>query len=383
VSRRSENRAACLGSELALGKTARTWGRATLLAALAFGALWSADARAQTITIGTNVGRRLPDAKVGSDYNYRTARRWWINYDECQADEYFDFYLSLSEPRDRLEVWAGSENCAEKRNLQDHGQCWMVEANDRPTDNFTISVPVRNVVANRVGASSAEVPTGLDEDICAESTDVDGLQLKLYFFLQNGGQVVGTPQTWDAAAAGGVGFDLVGPEPPGSINIGMGENQLSVNLEDVQEESDRERFAAYCAPGVVDDTFIPAEGAAVACSTTELTVGARPSPGLKCGEASETSGSIITDINLQNDQLYAVGVSGQDVVGNAGPLSALACGTPKQLDDFFELYSGAGGPGGGGFCSIRPGASSSAPGAALLLGLALAALRARRARSMT
>lgn len=325
---------------------------------------------------------------VGFDgYHFRDANRWWINWDECRANEYFDFYITLSDPRNRLEVWAGTDDCGNTRSALDHGQCWLVAANDAPQYNFPVSVPVRLIVSNNNGENSADLqdPDALGEEICDQSTDSDGVKLALYFFLQDGGKVVGTAQKWDPTNLGGVGYDMLGPAPPGAISIGMGESQLSVNLEQVDPTPDRERFAAYCSPIVPDENFVPEEGTD-ACATTELMPNARPNPNLKCGEANETSNTITTDRSLpggklQNDTLYAVAVAGEDLINNAGPLSPIACGTPKELDDFFELYRRANGPGGGGFCSVSPGLPRSAPGATALLGALLAAFGMRRRRS--
>jgi hypothetical protein len=163
----------------------------------------------------------------------------------------------------------------------------------------------------------------------------------------------------------------------------MGENQLTINLDDVQTDADRERFAAFCAPAVADDgTFVPAADAPPTCLTDQLTPGQRPDSTLKCGEANETSNAITTDSNLVNEQLYAVGVSGEDIIGNAGPLSTLACGIPKPLNDFFELYAGAGGPGGGGFCSVSsPGSTRSTAPQLAIFGALFAALAIRRGRN--
>ena len=396
--RRFENRAEVETERLAksdfrFSRAALLCMRAALPAALALGVSWSSEAVAQTttsnttITIGPNVGRRLPGADVGSEYHYRDARRWWINYDECLADEYFDFPIAVSNPKNRFEVWAGNgEDCGQKRSLQDMGQCWIVYSNDRPTDNFTASIPVRNIVAHI--EDTVDVPMGVGQDVCEQSTDSDGLSVKLYFFISDGGTIVGTEKIWDPTNLGGLGFDLVGPEPPGNITLGMGENQLSVNLDNVQDEPDRERFAAFCAPGVFDDAFVPAPGLQPGCSAIDmaLTPGARPAASLKCGEASETSDTITTDRGLpagdvKNDVLYAIGVSGEDAVGNSGPLSSIECGSPQELYDFFELYGGAGGPGGGGFCSVSPGVPRSAPGALAMLGIAFATLAIRRRRS--
>jgi hypothetical protein len=351
--------------------------------------VWSTHAAAQTnstITLGKNVGRRLPGAEVGSDYPYRNARRWWINHDECIHDESFDFYVNVTNPMYQLEVWAGTEDCSTRRSAQDHGQCWIVASDSSGALNVNVEVPVRNIVSNHVGVDSATLQdreTDLGTDVCEQSMDKSGVQLALYFFLQNGGQVIGTAQKWDPTDLGGVGYDMIGPAPPGSITTGVGEKQLTVNLHDVQPDSDRERFAAYCVPAVADDaTFVPSDEAPPTCVTDQLTPGVRPESALKCGEANETSNAITTGANLDNERLYAVGVSGEDIVGNAGPLSALGCGIPKPLKDFFELYNEAGGPGGGGFCSVsNPGSSHSPTAPLAVVGAALATLALRRGRN--
>jgi hypothetical protein len=368
-----------------------------LLAALAFGSSWSAVAHAQlgsnttsNITLDVNsIARKRINDPPGTNYPYRNARRWWVNYDECKNpnEEYFEIPLSIQKPGDPLEVWAGSgQNCAEVRGNEDRTQsCWILAVYDRSEDPMTVIVPVRNIVARQV--QTLTPPSGLGPEVCEGSTDNEGDAITFYFFTQDGGQAVKDSRaTWDPQNLGGTGFDLVGPAPPDSIHLGMGESQLSVNLDGVQEETDRERFAAYCEPAMVDPDFIPAEGAPPACVPTALAVGERPDPALKCGEASETSNTITTDPglpagDLMNKQLYAVGVSGQDAVDNAGPLSTIACGTPMELDDFFEVYGRAGGPGGGGYCSLSPGGSRSASGATLLLSALLAAFRLRRGRS--
>jgi MYXO-CTERM domain-containing protein len=100
----------------------------------------------------------------------------------------------------------------------------------------------------------------------------------------------------------------------------------------------------------------------------------------ECGTASVISSSIRTG-RLQNGVTYAVAVAGEDAMGNAGELSEIQCGTPTLLDDFFEIYSRNGGPGGGGFCSVSYGAASRTPLAALGLGALGLLLVLRRRRS--
>jgi MYXO-CTERM domain-containing protein len=98
-----------------------------------------------------------------------------------------------------------------------------------------------------------------------------------------------------------------------------------------------------------------------------------------CGTARETSTTMRTN-RLQNDVNYAVAVVAQDSLGNAGDVSEIECGRPTELDDFFELYSRAGGPGGGGFCSLSPGrvGATGHPGGLALLLLVGAGLGLRR-----
>jgi hypothetical protein len=398
VLRRTEN----VRNEGTSSGAACIWSQAALLAALAVAGSWSSDARAQAasgtaaIKLDVNsIARRRVNDPPGTNYPYRNARRWWINYEECRNpnEEYFEFPLSVPNPGPPLEVWAGSgQDCSAVRGNADRTQsCWIVASYGKSEDTMTVVVPVRTVVKRDVNVLTppmgpSQQQSGLDPMVCDGSTDTEGDAIKFYFFLQEGGQAAGTPATWDPASLGGTGFDLVGPAPPESITIGMGDEQLSVNLHGVGEEPDRERFAAYCSPAAMDDTFIPAEGVPPPCSAPELPPGVVPDVSLKCGEASETSDVITTDPDLPQGKLvnetpYAVGVSGLDAVDNAGPLSPLACGTPKELDDFFEVYGKANGPGGGGFCSVSPGFPRSAPAATALLGALLAAFGLRRSRS--
>jgi hypothetical protein len=375
----------------------KRWLRA---AALAFGltAVWSADALAQdpTLTLG-RISRYRGDAPDAT-YDYRNTRPWWISYADCIHDDVFVFPLTVTNPSNRLEVWAGNDNCIERRGNTDRGQCWLVASQDRITRNPTIEVPVRNIVKR--DTSALDVPSGLDETVCNGSTDADGNQLDLYFLIEDGGKAKGPGLKWSGASQG-TGFDLVGPEPPTSVRVGIGENALILDIRGVSEDQELERFGAYCVagtdpPGVFEDPDTLAVDAGTTPSTeapegtaapdecfTAALRGGGPAPvddALACGTASKSSGSIRTK-RLDNDVTYAIAVAGQDILGNAGKLSnPIQCGTPRPLDSFYELYSDAGGKGGGGFCSVSPGRSGSAPTALLLLGISLAALHGRRAR---
>jgi hypothetical protein len=333
---------------------------------------------------------------------YTPSRPWWISYSDCLLQDEFTFSITVKDTSNPLEIWAGTENCAVSRSRTDRGQCWIVARQSQLSDTVHIKVPVRNIVARIL--NTTDPPTAVSSDVCDDSTDPSGEAVTFYFMLVDGGQ--GDEYfAWDGGT-GGVGFDVVGPDPPGSISVGVGENQLSIKIGGVTEETDRERFEAFCVPagttseslgldagtrgdplpdggisgaGNVNDAGISTGAAPAACYTDLLVAGRRPPPGFGCGTANEVSSTLRTD-HLVNYQTYAIAVAGQDNIGNAGVASDIQCGTPVELNDFYENYTRAGGQGGGGFCSFSPpGARSVSRGlGAVLLLLAGFGLRRRR-----
>jgi hypothetical protein len=350
--------------------------------------LFPARAGAQTTTAAAAPVLTASQITRLQPYRSTAARRYWISYADCVADDAFNFPLGLSDVSHRLEVWVGNDDCAEKRGLNDRGQCWLVAANDRPMSPTTnISVPVRNVI--RRNLESTDPPTNtLPESVCEGSTDPEGEKVTFYFLLVEGGKSVAST-TWTNGDEG-TGYDLVGPTPPGNISVGVGESQLAITLRSIGEETDRERFEAFCVPagttgavlgdagvapstsaarddagtfdfpgaavddvtgGGTPDASAAAAAAPAECFTPLMVAGQRPPFGFSCGVADETSRTLRTG-RLANDTAYAVGVSGQDVLGNAGVLSSIQCGTPVVLEDFYERYVASGGLGGGGFCNL-------------------------------
>jgi hypothetical protein len=361
-----------------------------------------------TLSSPNNAIRMIPSQQGVDrvrDY-YTPTRPWWINYEDCLANDRFIFTLTSTVSGDTLEIWAGSENCATNRSQTDMGQCWILAAETLTTDTIEVNVPVRNILARRL--NTVLPPVNVSADVCDDSTDATGEELTLYFMVVNSGQ--GDEYfAWDGSP-GGVGFDVVGPEPPGSISVGVGESQLAIRLDDVPTDPQRERYEAFCVPagttleslglgpdagtgstsgdppsaadagdgdgdaGSGDDS----DGAPAACFTDVLRRGRRPLPQFSCGEANAVSQTVRTG-RLANNVNYAVAVSGQDSLGNAGPVSQIQCGRPIPLNDFWELYSGRGGSGGGGYCNLSPGQQRAvgALGATTLV-LAMAGLGWRR-----
>ncbi|WP_437489381.1 hypothetical protein WME75_10580 [Sorangium sp. So ce1014] len=124
------------------------------------------------------------------------------------------------------------------------------------------------------------------------------------------------------------------------------------------------------------------------CQPTVLAPGKIPDVSKRCGKVGRANRG--EAVNLENGKRYVVGVAAYDLVGNAGPLSALSCATPVDVDGFFEKYREAGGQAGGGFCSVEgpvgAGQWVSVPLGAVVAGAALGLWRRsrrRRARSIT
>jgi hypothetical protein len=415
---------------------------ARVLAAFALSCL-SVMGGGEALAQSTATAPQLNENRIERIQPYRSAqtRRYWISYDDCVANDVITFPIGLTDNSRALEVWVGNDNCAERRGSENEGQCWLVARIDSPTVPQTdVPVSVRAVVQRDLNATAP--PTDVPASVCENNTDPNGEKLTYYFILEEGGKSAAS-DVW-TNGDDGTGYDLVGPRPPGNIRVGVGESQLAINIDGVVEEADRERFEAFCvpagtgvaspldaggidaglggAPGVgsagldaagadaagADAAGADAAGASdassagpvlvdaldassggldasagaapAACFTPLLRQGERPPNAFSCGTANETARTLRTG-SLQNGQAYAIGVSGQDLLGNAGELSEIRCGTPVVLDDFFELYSRRGGVGGGGFCSLSASPGGPHPRSLAGLGLLVTALLWRRARS--
>jgi len=359
------------------------------------------------------------------DY-YTPTRPWWINYEDCYENDVFTFSIESQVTGDTLEIWAGSDNCATNRpNTSNLGQCWILASVPLQTRTNTVRVPARTIVARNLGTT---VPvTNVGPEVCDVSTDPTGEELTLYFMVVDGGQA-DESFAWDGGT-GGIGFDMVGPSPPGRISVGVGENQLAIDLDDISTDPQRQRYEAFCVPqgttindalgldggtsspppggstpaapldgglldgGLLDAGLLDAGGSGAgldaggvdpdaapeACFTEVLRRGGRPPLEYRCGRANAVSRTLQTG-RLANNTMYAVAVAGQDALGNAGPVSQIECGRPIPLRDFYEEYTEGGGPGGGGFCNLSPGTLQQAAGAlgAATLALALGCLGWRR-----
>ncbi|WP_438028384.1 hypothetical protein [Sorangium sp. So ce233] len=360
-------------------------------AALAAAALAGGARQARaTVSISKDVERtkiQRPDAEYPL----------WISRQDCIDNNDLAFTLTLQgfSTNDTLAVWVSeSLDCTLYSNRDTGTRCRQVLSVSNLDDTMPITLPVKEIAA-ALGAEGCE----------STRTSTGAVPVTIYFM-----RLV----SLDADAEDFVKWeqtrmDLQGPKPPRDIEARAGDGRLLVDYSQ-NEDEDVLGYYFYCdaggqssadASGAGGGSGGGGDGAGGAggqgavggaadpgCQSSSLIPGEIPDAAYQCGKVGKANSGAAE--GLTNGNPYVVGVAAYDGVGNAGPLSALACGTPTEVDGFFEKYREAGGQAGGGFCSVEGpvGAGSwvSWPLGAVTAGAALGLWRRsrrRRGRSVT
>lgn len=337
-------------------------------------------ARAQSVTLnqaGFQFLRevRRPDGQLPN----------WISRRDCLEDDArFDADPNFQRPTIRmspnvkgartgwaLEVWVGSGvDCSsnEQRNAVNNQRCWKVASSNNP--NMAV---VQLDISPRAVAAGAQTPRVVfdptDPAACNQQ-----IQIPLTFFLllvDGAGNLQGTGARWENTS-----LDLLGPSAPTSVVAGIGEGKLVAKWEVPVEGDldDIDGFAVFCdrAGGTPPVGMAGAAGVAGmgntgggSCTSANLVPGTLPDSAFQCARAGGRGTREARTDRLENGVEYAIAVAGIDRVGNTGPLSPLACGTPQEVTSFFEAYRAAGGQGGGGFCTWAAPTPTGSFGSAL------------------
>jgi MYXO-CTERM domain-containing protein len=354
-----------------------------------------------------------------------------ISRADCEADATLNFPLTLADAAGSvIEVWlveGASVDC---------------RLGETRSGNSAVCVRIDSKAATEADNNfleffleSKDIAGALEGiDGCIDSQVAKARREVALFFLQVNDPNEDVPEA-NAAIWEETDVDLVGPPAPIDVEAVGGEE--SVNLSwDQTEGTDVEGYQFFCAPASEPPSTSGA-GGSTASSSSATTSGAGGSGGTTAGaggttsgaggaggsttsaggdatgggDSSTASGSAPIDPDcysevlkpgeiptiapsgeagqtdsgqasgLTNGGRYACGVAAVDLLGNVGPLSELACGTPEPVDDFFELYRKYGGQAGGGFCSCgAPGAPRQGGVLALSGAAVAAALWMRRRR---
>ncbi len=210
-----------------------------------------------------------------------------------------------------------------------------------------------------------------------DTADVSGY--RLFCDPPPGSAAAGASPQGAAGLGGGGGIGLGGASA-GGAGLGAGGTPVDGGSDAALPAADA---GAADGAGGTGGTVSTDSGTAGTTGTTCLTgsllvPGKVPPESYECGTVNTVSATSGTARGLTDYVRYGVGVAAVDHVGNVGPLSSVACATPQPVDDFFELYSRAGGKGGGGFCSLSARRTAGSLVAVLAVG-GLALLRRRRA----
>ncbi len=397
--------------------------RAPVAALVLFASLLlTASAWAQNITVD-NVSR--PNG------GHEGTRKYHVSRADCESADVFEFPFTVGSTSgiDQIEVWLSEGSSGPDCSLYESRggtstatKCTQIPAGTTNIDTMgTIEITAADIANAVPGVTS-----------CVDSYTGDAShQVTLYFLLTTG---PGDDVTAENTATYDTEVDLVGPAAP--TDVVAKDAEEATRLEFTAEQSETPiRYFVYCdpIPGEENATTSSTTGAggaggsggaggaggaggsggsggdggtggsgtssattsatgtggstgsgSAACGNGVLVEGATPPPSrYRCSgddPVDATDGISVT--GLRNGTTYAMAVAAVDDLDNPGVLSAVVCATPQEVDDFFDVYRGAGGTG-GGLCSVGPygvGVGGALGFGAVVLGagLSLAARRRRR-----
>jgi hypothetical protein len=409
------------------------------IATITFLMLGTRYVSAQTVTVPETSIRRINANGTDAPERGSAVNRTVISLDDCIEDRGYEIAVNTTggtEASVALQIWAGGVNCGDLMNRTPVGglqQCWKAYNGDVPkVQTNTIVVKVRDILASIKTKNSEYVAASID--VCSSAPEgVYNLyflwlnsvsqttlnQATIPFTVDVAGPVaptnvrIGTDGTgdgilipkWDAptdinidgyraycddgtlaATAADASVDSAPdasfPDAAEIVDSGLSD---ASSLQDASDPDASDGSVVEVDSGIVDagktpvvDTSAEAGTSTRRCTSVVLVAGKRPPATLK--PCQSTSGGTLTNQivipNLTNGKQYAVAIAAVDRVGNPGVLSEVTCGTPTQVDTFFDQYKNAGGGAGG--CSSASATPSMVVSGIGLLAIASLAVRRRR-----
>lgn len=316
-----------------------------------------APAQAASISVSSNFTIERSYNRPADTQPLHISRR------DCEENAIVRFPVSVqASGLEPLEIWIGAAPCDTPDERGDPMQCTLIKTMEASTGTVLIDISSQDIVGEDcVGAQKGSTP----------------IERTLFFAFSD---AAGEPDTAQSDTLT-INYDMQAPSPPPFTRLGQGDGQLTPRW-DARETGDLVGYRFYCDVSTGDgDVGSGGEGGAgsVECPS-RLQPDTVPDESLFCGEQAGQMARRGTISGLTNDQLYAVGITSTDLVGNVGLLSNVLCARPVEVTDFYEAYTEAGGKGGGGFCAMghEPRPNLFSLGMFGLLGLAAARRRNRR-----
>jgi hypothetical protein len=197
------------------------------------------EARAQSIELNPANVRR------SNGFRDQSLNPTWISRADCIGDDRFIFPLVLAgfPVGYSLQVWVGESGaqCEDINNRTGNTvKCWKV-ADFTPTSTNTpeISIPVRDIIARKIGSTTS---TGSESDCDNSSFSSNDTPQPLdLYFLPIQGNTTGTGKIYSTKV------DLLGPAAPTGVKIGVGENLLVMEWNQVSS-GDITGYQFFCDP---------------------------------------------------------------------------------------------------------------------------------------
>jgi len=247
-----------------------------------------------------------------------------INIKDCLDDEIWEIEYSFSSTlTGDLRFYIG-ENCNESQYRSDPVLCREIaELTDTsPEYHSTFEISVSQIT----GSSDCD-------------SSYSGTYTLWVILFTSGGS-----SDSDILASGSIAFtvDFTPPESPQSLSVQEGEGKITVKWEYQGDVTEIIKYYILCAEADCEQGSVPfSEGESYFDYEEYL-----------CKEVSgsTTNSAVISGLEIGVE--YAFSVVAVDDAYNPSPISEVVCGTPVEVEDFWEYYKSVGGEEKGEYCFI-------------------------------
>lgn len=236
--------------------TRPAWLLGSALAAMAL--LASARAQAQNVKVtNPTTTRQTPDAGVKLPRS--SVNEYFISYQDCIDDIELDFPVAVTGSTNGFQVWASATaDCTVSATRNQSPQVCFNFAPSYPSQTGKVTIKARALLDTLFGIGSDCIDTS--------GNGSQPRPLTIYFMLiPDSGDVDSTNvYKWDKTQ-----IDLLGPEPPTDMTLGVGNGELILNLP-TNMNSDTQGYFIFCWDRTTDG-FTTSSGTTTSSTTSSTT----------------------------------------------------------------------------------------------------------------